>query len=215
MARWVFDGLASTELIRMPQGDMPGDNGSATMSTQQLGLLIRQFRAESGLSVSALSASSGVSSGLISQVERGLGNPGFTTLLKLAQALGVAVGDFFGAGGPTDEPARIVRGSARRRLQVAEPDMIYELLTPTMSGKLGMLRAQISAGWSNENLPFRHEGEECVLIAVGSLVVYVDSVRHELCVGDSITYDASLPHWYANETTDPAVLIGAMTPPSF
>ena len=181
----------------------------------QLGEIVRSLRSESGLSLNALAGVSGVSAGLLSQIERGNGNPSYSTLIKLAQALGVGVGEFFGGQDPQPQRVELVRADARRRLLLSEHDLVYELLTPSLNGQLGMIRAQIGAGWSNESVPFVHEGEECVIVVEGELVVVVGAERYELVVGDAITYDASIPHWYANVTEKPAALIGAMTPPSF
>lgn len=183
--------------------------------TQQLGGILRRLRSHAGLSLNALAASSGVSAGLLSQIERGNGNPSYNTLIKLAQALGVGVGEFFGGSDPEPKFAELVRAGSRRRLLLSEQDMVYELLTPSLNGQLGMIRAQIAAGWSNESAPFLHEGEECVVIVEGALVIYAGGSRFELKEGDALTYDASVQHWYANETEKTAVLIGSMTPPSF
>jgi quercetin dioxygenase-like cupin family protein len=84
-----------------------------------------------------------------------------------------------------------------------------------MNGKLGMIEAQVAAGWSNESAPFKHPGEECILITEGELMVCIAGTTHTLYEGDSITYDSGMPHWYRNATGSAAVLIGAMTPPSF
>ncbi|MFK5647754.1 helix-turn-helix domain-containing protein [Ornithinimicrobium sp. LYQ121] len=181
----------------------------------QLGQIVREFRANAGLSLNALAAESGVSAGLLSQIERGNGNPSYNTLIKLAHALGVRVGDFFGGHDPEPKLAELVKADSRRRLLLSEREMVYELITPSMNGRLGMIRAQVASGWSNESVPFMHEGEECVLVVDGSLVVVVGSERYELAEGDSLTYDASVPHWYANEGDRPAVFVGAMTPPSY
>ncbi len=196
-----------------PGDDLVGPSGS--LSTKQLGHMLRALRTEAGLSLNGLAAESGVSAGLLSQIERGQGNPSYTTIIKLAQALHVKVGEFFGGSEPEPKLAGLVPASARRRLLLSERDMVYELLTPSMNGRLGMIRAQIAAGWSNETVPYVHEGEECIVVLTGELVVVVGSERYELGEGDALTYDASVPHWYANVTHEPAVLIGAMTPPSF
>jgi transcriptional regulator with XRE-family HTH domain len=192
-----------------PSASTPAD------APQELGDIVRSLRSAAGWSLNALASASGVSSGLLSQIERGNGNPSYSTLIKLAQALGVGVGEFFAGQDPQPKRVELVRAGARRRLLLSEHDLVYELLTPSLNGQLGMIRAEIGVGWSNESAPFRHDGEESVIIVEGSLVVVVGGERHELVVGDTITYDASFPHWYANVTTEPAVLIGAMTPPSF
>jgi transcriptional regulator with XRE-family HTH domain len=176
------------------------------------GALVLQLRREAGLSIASLAATADLSPGLLSQIERGQGNPSLTTLIKLSQALQVPVGRFFG---PQEQDGALVRRDARRRLQVAEDNLVYELLTPHMHGQLGVVRAQIAAGWDNEDAPFLHPGEECVTIVQGKLYVRVNDTGYELEEGDSLTYDSSLPHWYRNASPHAAVLIGAMTPPSF
>ncbi len=178
----------------------------------EVGLLVQQLRREARLSIATLAEQAELSTGLLSQIERGIGNPSFTTLIKLSQALEVPVGRFFGG---QERAGSLVRREDRRRLMLAESDLIYELLTPHMHGSLGMIRASMAAGWSNENAPFLHEGEECITLMEGELIVCISSTRYTLTEGDSLTYDSSLSHWYRNPTDRPAVLIGAMTPPSF
>lgn len=202
----------------MTSADSPppaGVDESGQLPMQQLGRLVRGLRADAGLTLVELAEAADVSAGLISQIERGQGNPSYNTLIKLAHALNVKVGEFFGGQEPEQKAAGVVRAGSRRRLLLSERDMVYELLTPSMNGKLGMIRAQIAAGWSNEAVPYVHDGEECIVVVEGSLVVVIGGERYVLNEGDSLTYDASAPHWYANVEQRPAVLIGAMTPPSF
>lgn len=197
------------------QNAAEGTEEGAAESASQLGTIVRSLRSASGLTLNALAAESGVSAGLLSQIERGNGNPSYSTLIKLAQALGVGVGEFFAGQDPQPKRVELVRVDARRRLLLSEHDLIYELLTPSMHGQLGMISAQVAAGWNNESAPFQHEGEECVVVTEGKIVIVIGDERHELGVGDALTYDASLPHWYFNATELPAAFIGAMTPPSF
>jgi transcriptional regulator with XRE-family HTH domain len=189
-----------------------GIDDQAERAMTAVGALVLQLRKDSGDSIGSLAAAAGLSPGLLSQIERGQGNPSLTTLIKLSQALKVPVGRFFDT---EDQAGAIVRRADRRRLEVAEDNLVYELLTPHMHGQLGMLRAQIGAGWDNKDAPFKHPGEECVTMVQGRLHVCVNGVGYDLEEGDSLTYDSSLPHWYRNPTSEDAVLIGAMTPPTF
>jgi transcriptional regulator with XRE-family HTH domain len=195
-----------------PRGGSDPAELEARRTVVAAGALILQLRREAGHSIATLASLAEVSPGLLSQIERGQGNPSLTTLIKIAHALQVPVGRFFGEH---EQAGAFVPRDARRRLQVSEDNLIYELLTPHMRGQLGMVRAQIAAGWDNESAPFVHVGEECVTILEGRLEVCVDGTAYELDEGDSLTYDSSLPHWYRNPTRSDAVLIGAMTPPSF
>lgn len=53
------------------------------------------------------------------------------------------------------------------------------------------------------------------MVLEGDLRVVVGKEPNHLQSGDAITYDSALPHWWENETTRDAKLIGAVTPPSF
>ena len=185
----------------------PGD-----FDVRALGEAIRLARRDRGMTVEALAAAAAVSSGLISQLERGQGNPAFLTLRRLAEALALPVAHFV-QGPPT--PGMVVRAGKRKQLRLPDADLVYELLTPSLQGKLEVLRTRIPAGWTNESKPFEHEGEECIHLLSGRLEVAVGSSRFSLGEGDSITYDAAKPHWYLNGADFPALILGVVTPPSF
>ena len=179
-----------------------------------LGRALRSARLEKGLTVERLASEAGVSTGLISQLERGLGNPSFLTMQRLAEALGLPFGHFM--QGPTPQGGMVVRADQRKRLIVPHPtEIVHELLTPDLRGSLEVLRTTVPAGWSNADQPFRHPGEECVHVLSGRLEVTVGNAAFELGEGDSITYDSSTLHWYTNRSDQPALVIGAVTPPSF
>lgn len=166
------------------------------------------------MTVERLGRDAGVSTGLISQLERGRGNPSFLTLQRLAEALELPFGHFM--QGPQSQGGMVVRASQRKRLIRPHPtEIVHELLTPDLRRSLEMLRTSVPPGWSNEDQPFHHKGEECVHVLSGTLQVTVGSSSWNLAEGDSITYDSGTPHWYANHTDTPVIIIGAVTPPSF
>lgn len=152
-----------------------------------------------------------MSPGLISQIERGLGNPSFRSLHKLADALGLRVGDLLD-GGDT-ERRRVVRADQRRTMGVG--DLTYELLVPDLNGQLEVLLTTLPTGFDNHQHPFAHHGEECVMVLEGAVDVWVGNESWQLSAGDAITYDAAVPHWYRNDHDDPARVLGVVTPPSF
>ncbi len=179
-----------------------------------LGRAIKSARRDKGMTVERLGRDAGVSTGLISQLERGRGNPSFLTLQRLAEALELPFGHFM--QGPQSQGGMVVRAGQRKRLITAQPtEIVHELLTPDLRRSLEMLRTSVPPGWSNEYQPFHHKGEECVHVLIGTLQVTVGSSTWNLAEGDSITYDSDTPHWYANHTDTPVVIIGAVTPPSF
>lgn len=179
-----------------------------------LGKAIKAARQEKGLTVEGLARQAGVSTGLISQLERGLGNPSFLTLQRLAEALELPFGHFM--QGPQPQGGMVVRAAERKRLIMPHPtEIVHELCTPDLQGSLEVLRTTVPPGWSNEDQPFQHPGEECVHVLSGTLGVTVGGSTFDLDDGDSITYDSATPHWYTNRSDEAVTLIGAVTPPSF
>lgn len=179
-----------------------------------LGRTVKSARLDKGLTVEQLARQAGVSTGLISQLERGRGNPSFLILQRLAEALELPFGHFM--QGPTPQGGMVVRANERKRLIVPHPtEIVHELLTPDLRGSLEVLRTSVPAGWSNREQPFHHPGEECVHVLSGRLQVTVGPSSFDLDEGDSITYDSSTVHWYENSGEGPALIIGAVTPPSF
>jgi transcriptional regulator with XRE-family HTH domain len=56
-----------------------------------LGAVIRDLRTEKGLSLEALAGEAGISKNMLSLIERGEGNPSWSTVEGIAAALGIAV----------------------------------------------------------------------------------------------------------------------------
>lgn len=196
----------------MKTGAKPTSAATDDFDVRALGQALRAARRERGLTVEALASSAGVSSGLISQLERGQGNPAFLTLRRLAEALELPLAHFV-QGPPSG--GMLVRAAERKRLHLPTGDLVYELLTPSLQGKLEVLITRIPDGWTNAATPFAHDGEECIHLLEGALEVTVGETRFVLDAGDSLTYDAQVPHWYANGSGGTARLLGVVTPPSF
>ncbi|GIU93198.1 MAG: DNA-binding protein [Acidimicrobiia bacterium] len=180
----------------------------------RLGQAIRAQRA-GRFSIHELAKAAGVSVGVLSQIEQGRGNPSFKTLQKIAQALGIRIGDLVEAATDESPGPMVVRRHERMRLQFGSEGLVYELLTPNLRGRLEMLQTSIPPGFSNRDNPFQHDGEECVLVLEGNLYVSVGGQEHRLSTGDSVTYDPARPHWWENRDHIEAVVVGAVTPPTF
>ncbi len=180
-----------------------------------IGAQLRRERQRRGLSLEALSSRAGVSFGLISQLERGLGNPTYAALRSLAEALDLSLPALLSESEPKQDA--VVRAGERRQLPMLEEQpesqrVVRELLTPTTHSALQVIRSTLPPGFTNEGKAFRHLGTECVTVESGVLTVMHGDRRVELAQGDSMTYVCSKPHWWANATDAPCVVIGAVTP---
>jgi transcriptional regulator with XRE-family HTH domain len=195
-----------------PAAEPLSGEAKARADARALGQLVRSIRISRGMSIEGLAKAAGVSAGGISQIERGAGNPAFITLVKIAYGMQVPVGSFL----LTDQEPQglVVRKEHRKRLVPSE-GLIYELLTPDLKRRLEVLRVQIARDFDNSERPFVHEGEECVHMLEGELLIYIGSDEYHLEEGDTITYDPTVPHWYRNPFPRPGIIFSAITPPSF
>ncbi|MBO9521363.1 MAG: helix-turn-helix transcriptional regulator [Nocardioidaceae bacterium] len=178
----------------------------------RLGRVIRASR-EGRMTVEELAEHAGVSGGLISQLERGIGNPSFNTLLRLSRALDLPISGLF--QGVEYEPARmVVRKDERRQLTITSDGVKHEILTPDMYRKIGLVRSVIPAGYDSTDSPMSHQGEEVFLVIKGTLEVVVGGQTFRLATGDSITFDSTIPHAVNNPSSRVAELLGCSTPPT-
>ncbi|MFJ5956512.1 cupin domain-containing protein [Paenarthrobacter sp. NPDC092416] len=177
-----------------------------------LGTMIKQQRL-GRFTVEELAERAGVSAGLISQIERGIGNPSFATLLRLANSLELPLSSMF--TDPNEgQDHMLVRKADRRRIEIPSQGIIMELIVPDSERKLGVISMTIPANFDGAHVPHSHEGEECVILQAGTLVATIGGQDFVLEAGDSLTYDASLPHWWSNHTNSAAVMLAISTPPS-
>lgn len=199
---------------------MPADQIDLEML--EVGRKIRVRRLDAGLTLKQLAGTVGVSQSLISQVERGLASPSITTLRRIAAALEVPIaalflGDEVPSHGETDRLGRrlVVRRHERKGLHVPRSKVDYELLTPDLNRKIEFLWIEYEPGAITHPDPMAHPGEENAVCLEGSVVVTIDREEFVLTEGDSISFDSGRPHQVENRTNKRAVLVSAITPPSF
>ncbi|MCF6734461.1 helix-turn-helix domain-containing protein [Blastococcus sp. KM273129] len=171
---------------------------------------VRRLRKQRGMSLRQLAAATGVSAALLSQVERGATDPSLNTVRKLAAVLGADLATLF-----AEEPPPQVHHSRpghRPLLSAGVGLMSYERLTPGRSD-LEVLHGRLGPGQSTSEEAWSHPSTECAVVVVGSMSAEVDGVRHDLAIGDSLTFDSRLPHRYFNDGDEPAEYLLAVTPP--
>lgn len=169
------------------------------------------------MSTIALAKACGVSTSLISQVERGLTSPSLDVLWAIARSLDVPMGTFF-QGEPVDEhmesAAVVVRADQRKKLGV-NSSLTYELLSPDLRHQIEFIWVEFGPGVEGPLAPFTHTGEEQMVVIQGEMHFWVGDAEYVLQAGDCITIDPSKPHRAGNRSDAPAIVIAAITPPSF
>ena len=105
------------------------------------GRAVKQRREAAGFSLRMLAARSGISSSMISDIERGTKSPTVTTMVRLAEALGVSAATLVGEG---TGPARRIHVLRRGEGAGGQHPAPWESLGPAASGsRIDFVRYQI------------------------------------------------------------------------
>ncbi len=164
-----------------------------------MGTRIRGLRNGMSLSLRELAGRSGVSAPMLSQVERGETSPTLAVAERIAGGLELSLSQLL----RLDEAdgVSIVRAGERRH--GGGERHRYEVITPPLPG----LRAEVSlhtlapgAATAGPGDPPMHEpgSRETAVVEDGTIGFVHAGTRHELGAGDSVTFDADIPHHFDN-----------------
>jgi transcriptional regulator with XRE-family HTH domain len=190
-------------------------NGSRQVYDEaSLGKRLRNMRHERGMSLHDLAAASGLSVGMISQIERGGNSPSYRSLRMLSSALGVPIEQLFTQAEPLDDASLgiVVHPRNRRVLQFEKRGITTEYIDPDTSGIMQMMLVTISPGGSSGKDNDRHVGEEGGLVLAGAFELFLGSRQLLLNEGDSFRFSAEEPHRFRNPGVIPTRLVWFITP---
>ncbi|MDD1529684.1 transcriptional regulator [Bradyrhizobium sp. WBOS7] len=178
---------------------------------QRLGETVRLLRQRAGFSIQDVANKTGLSTGMISQLERARAMPSIRTLRLLSIALDVPISYFFETSDPAEVPRYIVRKNNRRLLRLTASGVVKEALTPEGKGQLELYELTLNPGASSGTDFLQHTGEKAGYILSGSLRLWLDNQAHVLEAGDSFRFPSTVPHMFDNPTQQAARVIWVTT----
>jgi len=161
-----------------------------------LGEHLKALRAARGMTLDRLAAATGLTKSYLSKIQNSRKLPPIATLSRIAQALGTGIGSFFGDILEAREGASIVRKD--ERLNVVRGgtafgydyvSLAHKRLSKRMEPFVFTFPSKI-----DRHVFFDHGGEEFVFILSGKVIFQVGDERWTLKEGDSIYFDAAIPH---------------------
>ena len=177
-----------------------GENTSAL--DIDVGQSLRQLRKEQELSLSALAEVSELNVNTLSLIENDKISPSVSTLQKLALALDVPVAAFFGTG---EEKEKIIYQRAGQRPRVMfDHGTLEDLGTELASRWAEPFVVVLEAGADSGETPILHTGLEFVYCLEGRIAYTIESREYILGPGDSLFFEARLPHRWQNTESVPA-----------
>jgi transcriptional regulator with XRE-family HTH domain len=176
-----------------------------------VGPRIRALRDAMSLSLRSLADRSGVSAQMLSQVERGETSPTLVVAAKIAAGLELTLSQLL----RLDEGQHVAVSRAAERRSSRRGGHIIEELTPPLPGQradvsLHVLDPGATTGGAAD--PPMHEpgSRETAVVLAGELALVLEGTRTALQEGDSVTFDADLPHHFENEGNEPTRFIAVI-----
>ncbi|MEO6487757.1 MAG: cupin domain-containing protein [Thermoanaerobaculia bacterium] len=168
----------------------------------EIGDKVRALRLRKKMALVELGRHTGLSAALLSKIERSNIYPPLPTLLRIAMVFGVGLDYFF-----ADESKRRVISIVRRKERTPFPDTLdgkvsyfFESLDFNANErKLNAYHAEFQPIAAEDAATHAHEGVEFIYLLAGALLLTIGRQQHELEEGDSIYFDASVPHSYGRK----------------
>jgi transcriptional regulator with XRE-family HTH domain len=170
----------------------------------------RSLRIAAGLTLTELSARSGISQSALSKIENGQLSPTYEKILALSKGLGVDVAELFNdspTGGPVGRREVTLKGQG---VTHSSAQYDYEVLCSGLSGKQFLPLLTTIKAHSVQDFPVlpRHEGEEFVFVVTGEITLHTEFYEPlRLAQGDSCYFDSNMKHGLVSASNQDAVVL--------
>jgi transcriptional regulator with XRE-family HTH domain len=166
-----------------------------------VGKKIVNFRRAHDITIRELADMTGLSSALISQLERGIGNPTMSALSALADALGITLQELVAS--QIENRDLICRKEDRATVRQDKNLLIRSVLVEnamntSLSVMMMELQPHTSSGFDI------HAEEECIFVISGTMAVVFENEEFVLNGGDSIRVLPTRQHMIRNDGETPA-----------
>ncbi len=178
--------------------------------------MLKEKRKNAVISIRELARQTGISASSISQIENGKTTPSITAVKKIAEALKTTIGELIGEKRSNnneiiyikrDERRSLVNFGDRLTLQFLATMDKYHKMEPTIQ----ILGENTVSG----KPPYQHEGDEFIYVISGSIKLNIGDQEYYLCEGDSVYFNANIPHSIINPKNNIAEVLFVTSPPYF
>lgn len=190
---------------------------SPTATESSLGARVRQIRKTRKWTLKELSDRTGLAISTISKMERGEISLTYDRFMRLAQGLGLDVGELFDAEAEGFAHGTITVTRAGEAPMHRSATYDYDMLASDVSGKhmvpmVGRIKAHSFAAFEDF---ISHPGEEFIYVLAGEVSVFLkgrDAIT--LGQGDSIYFDSGIGHAYVSAGDQDAMVLGVCWKPT-
>ncbi|WP_459616996.1 cupin domain-containing protein [Bordetella sp. 2513F-2] len=187
---------------------------STTKATDSVGFRVRALRRQKKLSLQQLKDATGLSLGLLSQIERDISSPSVRVLRLISDALGVEPIHFFEQNVKAPEHPKIVlRRNTQHIVHFAAGITKHALTHPGQ--ELELFLVNMASGASSGDEPYTHPGVEAGYVITGKLKLVVESEAFVLEAGDSFSFKSTLPHRFENAADGDTQVLWSIAAPAY
>lgn len=171
-------------------------NGDFLADEINVGRCLRRLRSQRGLSMRALAGQSGLNINTLSLIENGKTSPSIATLQMLASALETPITAFFDTGVSKNEIA--YHKACQRPKAAFAYGMLEDLGAGMISQGAEPFLVIMEPHANSGPVQIVHTGREFVFCLEGKLTYTIDNQEYLLEPGDSLLFEAHLPHRWQN-----------------
>jgi transcriptional regulator with XRE-family HTH domain/predicted Fe-Mo cluster-binding NifX family protein len=177
--------------------DQNENSREQTPAEMLVGNNLRELRTRKGLSLRSLAELSGLNVNTLSLIENGKSSPSVSTLQQLSLALGAPITSFFETG---QVEKQVVFTPAQQRPLAAFGSTQMQNLGKDLRGKpVQPFVVKLNPGMGSGDRLIVHTGHEFVFCLEGKIQYRIDQETFTLNPGDSILFEAHLPHCWENK----------------
>ena len=158
---------------------------------------LSDLRNARNLSLGQLSKLSGISKGMLSEIEKGDSNPTINTIWKIAHGLNVPYTKLI--DGVEKETALIRKPENPMQIGETEAYRLYCYYKSTPFRNFELFYIELDPHSSNLSIGHTDKAQEYVYVIKGELILRTEGADYTLQEGDSLAFDSSLDHTYVNE----------------
>lgn len=162
------------------------------------GKRVKQARSDQNLTLQELSVRSGVSRSMLSKIEREEKNPTIQIACQVAEGLSMTLSQLLGE--QEEREVMLIKKHQRMMYRDEQSGFERQLLTPVLPTRgIEFLFNTLPAQQETGTFPPHKQGvTECLVVAQGQLQVWLGECVYLLEEGDSLFYDANIPHRIVN-----------------
>lgn len=168
-----------------------------------IGTKLKNIRLRRNLSLDDVSRLTGVSKGMLGQIERGLSNPTVSTLWKISTGLKVSFSSFINE--KEDDLKVIHQDDIVPLLEDNNRMKLYSIFPFDNNKGFEIFTIELEPGCNHASTPHNDDVEEYIIVTEGTMELTINDNSFTLQKGNSIKFMGNKPHSYKNTTTKKAV----------